>query len=162
MNTEIKFSSDPKEAAIFVMKVFPCTVSELWDYFSKPEFLEKWWAPKPWKAETFSFDFQPGGKWLYAMVSPEGEKHFSAMDFNEITFHRSISWKDYFCDEKGNPSPDFPAASWLLGFTGVENGAKLTINIHFDSETAMNAILEMGFEEGFKMGLNQLEDLLNQ
>lgn len=162
MNTEIKFQNDPKEATIFVMKVFPCSVAELWDSFSKPEILEKWWAPKPWKTENILFDFQSGGKWLYAMVGPEGEKHFAGTNFNEITFHRSISWKDYFCDEEGNLLPDLPTANWLLGFTGVESGAKLTINIHFDTEAEMNTILKMGFEEGFKMGLNQLEDVLKK
>ncbi|MCB4236054.1 hypothetical protein LDL59_16030 [Kaistella anthropi] len=52
--------------------------------------------------------------------------------------------------------------NWLIGFTGVEEGTKLTINIHFNSENDMKTILEMGFEEGFKMGLNQLAELINE
>jgi Fe2+ transport system protein FeoA len=44
----------------------------------------------------------------------------------------------------------------------VEEGAKVTVNIHFASEQAMNQLLEMGFEQGFKAGLDQLEEILSQ
>ncbi|VFB03970.1 Uncharacterised protein [Chryseobacterium taihuense] len=53
-----------------------------------------------------------------------------------------------------------PIAKWLFGFTGVEEGTKVTVNIHFDSEEEMRSILDMGFEEGFKKGLLQLEEVL--
>ncbi len=47
-------------------------------------------------------------------------------------------------------------------FTGVAEGTKLTVNIQFPSLESMNAIFEMGFEEGFRTTLNQLEDLLKK
>ena len=66
----------------------------------------------------------------------------------------------FFTDENGNKNREFPTTNWLIGFTGVEEGVKLTVNLHFASEKEMNAILEMGFEEGFKATLNQLEETL--
>ena len=160
MNSKIVFNIDQDEATVFVMKVYETKVPEVWKYFTNPELLDLWWAPKPWKCETQSFDFQSNGKWFYAMVGPEGEKHFSIAEFQEITEGRTFSWKDYFADENGNPNTELPGASWLVGFTGVEEGAKVTINIHCANAEEMNQLLEMGFEEGFKTGLNQLEELL--
>ncbi len=160
MNTEIVFNLDQKEASVFVMKIYESNVSEVWDHFTKPELLDLWWAPKPWKCETQKYDFQPGGKWHYAMVGPDGEREYANAEFTEINPHRSISWKDYFSDANENPNTDLPSVSWLIGFTGVEEGTKLTVNLHFANAEEMNQLVEMGFEEGFKMGLNQLEDLL--
>lgn len=160
MNTRITFNSDLDGATIFVSKIYHNDVSEIWESFSNPENLNKWWAPFPWKCETYEFDFEPGGNLYYAMIGPENEKTFGLTNFEEINFHRSISWTDSFSDENKNINPDFPQANWLIGFTGVEEGTKLTINLHLKNREELRKFLDMGFEEGFKTGLNQLEELL--
>ena len=158
----IVFNTDSNHATIFVMKIFDAKVEEVWNYFTNSELLDSWWAPKPWKCETQKMNFENGGTWNYAMVSPENEKHFAGIDYEDINPNRSIAWSDYFCDEKGIKNLEFPTTNWLIGFTGVEEGVKLTVNLHFASEKEMNAILEMGFEEGFKATLNQLEEILKK
>ncbi len=162
MDSEIVFNKDFEERSAFVMKTFDAQVSEVWDYFSVADLLDQWWAPEPWKCETLTMDFQENGKWHYAMVSPESEKVYGLVSFGSIMQHRSIEWMDDFADEKGNSQNSNLACNWLIGFTGVEEGTKLTVNIHFPSEDAMNKIFEMGFEEGFRMTLNQLENLLEK
>lgn len=161
MKSEIIFNQDADSASVYVMKIYNADVSKIWDYFTKSELLDQWWAPKPWKCETKSQEFKNGGSWLYSMVGPDGERHYAQVKYGEITDHRSFDGTDSFCDENGNANPDFPEAKWLFGFTGVEEGTKVTINIHFASEQAMNQILEMGFEQGFKAGLDQLEEILS-
>lgn len=158
----IVFNTDSNHATIFAMKIFDAKVEEVWNYFTNSELLDSWWAPKPWKCETQKMNFENSGTWNYAMVSPENEKHFAGIDYEEINPNRSIAWSDYFCDEKGIKNVEFPTTNWLIGFTGVEEGVKLTVNLHFASQKEMNAILEMGFEEGFKATLNQLEEILKK
>lgn len=161
MNSEITFNKD-SENGIFVMKVYNADVSTLWDYFTKSELLDQWWAPKPWQCETDKMDFRENGTWLYAMKGPTGEKHFGVVGYGEIMPHRSIASTDAFADDKGMVRTDLPQTSWLIGFTGIDEGTKMTFNLSFNSAEEMKRIIEMGFEEGFKMGLNQLEDLLHE
>ncbi|WP_223558093.1 SRPBCC family protein [Chryseobacterium lathyri] len=160
MESNIIFNKDFDSNSVYVMKIYDADVSKVWDYFTKSELLDQWWAPKPWKCETVKQDFKEGGVWHYAMVGPEGEKMYGQMAYGEITEHRNFDGVDAFCDEKGNINEDFAQAKWLLGFTGVEEGTKVTINIYFPASEAMKQQLEMGFEEGFKMGLAQLEEIL--
>ena len=161
MNSEITINKD-SENGIFVMKVYKADVSTLWDYFTKSELLDQWWAPKPWQCETEKMDFRENGTWLYAMKGPTGEKHFGVVGYGEIMPHRSIASTDAFADDKGMVRTDLPQTSWLIGFTGIDEGTKMTFNLSFNSAEEMKRIIEMGFEEGFKMGLNQLEDLLHE
>lgn len=160
MSSETVFNKDQDTGSVYVMKVYKADVSTLWKYFTKAELIDQWWAPKPWKCETQYLDFRENGIWNYAMIGPKGEKEFALAAYDEITQHRSISWTDAFSDEKGKPRTDLPQTSWLIGFTGVDEGTKMTFNLHFKSKEEMNQIIEMGFEEGFKTGLDQLEDLL--
>ncbi len=161
MEFNITFNKDFDAKSIYVMKIYDAEVSEVWDYFTKSDLLDQWWAPQPWTCETKTHEFKEGGTWLYAMVGPEGERHYAKVKYGEITKHRSFDGTDSFCDEKGTPNPDFPEVKWLFGFTGVEEGTKITVNIHFPDEDTLNKLLEMGFEEGFKSGLSQLEAILN-
>ena len=160
MEPDIIFNKDFDSNSVYVMKIYDADVSKVWDYFTKSELLDQWWAPKPWKCETKTQDFKDGGTWLYSMVGPEGERHYAKVNYGEIMEHRSFDGVDAFCDENGNINEDFAQSKWLFGFTGVEEGTKVTINIHFPTPEAMKQQLEMGFEEGFKMGLTQLADLL--
>lgn len=161
MSNDIIFNKDFDENTVYVSKIYDADVKKVWDHFTKAELLDLWWAPKPWKCETKSMDFKEGGTWLYSMVGPEGERHYSQVKYGEITENRSFDGLDSFCDENGNLNPDFPEAKWLIGFTGVEEGTKVTVNIHFPSEEDMRKQIEMGFEEGFKTGLNQLEEIIS-
>ncbi|MGG5209081.1 SRPBCC family protein [Chryseobacterium sp. MIQD13] len=160
MESNIIFNKDFDSSSVYVMKIYDADVSKVWDYFTKSELLDQWWAPQPWKCETKRQDFKEGGTWLYSMVGPEGERHYAQVKYGEITEHRSFDGVDAFCDENGNINEDFAQSKWLLGFTGVDEGTKVTVNIHFPTPEAMKQLLEMGFEEGFKMGLSQLEGIL--
>jgi len=161
MSSTIVFNQDFRAKSIYVMKIYHAKSAKVWDYFTKPELLDLWWAPKPWVCETDTLNFEEGGVWLYSMNGPEGEKIFSLVKYGEINEHRSFDGVDAFCDADGNVDTKFPQTQWLIGFTGTEEGTKVSVNIHFQSEDDMKKQLEMGFEEGFKMGLNQLEDIFN-
>ncbi|CAA7385926.1 SRPBCC family protein [Chryseobacterium fistulae] len=161
MESNIIFNKDFDSNSVYVMKIYNTEVSKVWEYFTKSELLDQWWAPKPWKCETTKQDFKKGGVWLYSMVGPNGERHYAQVKYGEISEHRSFDGVDAFCDESGTINENFPQAKWLMGFTGVEEGTKVTVNIHFPTVEDMKKQVEMGFEEGFKMGLNQLEGILN-
>lgn len=160
MNSEIVFNKDA-DSGIYVMKVFKTEVSALWEYFTKSELIDLWWAPKPWHCETEKMDFRENGIWLYAMKGLDGDRHFALAQYGEIMHHRSISWTSAFCDDKGKVNESFPKSTWLIGFTGIDEGTRMTFNIHFNSREDADQIVEMGFEEGFKTGLNQLEAILS-
>ena len=161
MSSEIKFNKDEDAASIYGMKVFKNTPGEIWRYFTDKELIDQWWAPEPWKCETQQMNFEPNGQWNYAMISPEDSKYFGNVQYHEINQGRSFDWTKSFTDEHGNLNSNLPSSNWLLGFTGVNEGTKLTINIHFKSPEEMQQLSEMGFEEELKTRLNQLEILLN-
>ena len=74
----------PDQKQLKVTRNFSAPVDLVWKAWTDPEILDKWWAPKPWKAVTKSMDFRPGGRWLYSMNGPAGERHWSKSDFLKI------------------------------------------------------------------------------
>lgn len=162
MNTTIDIQKIPENKQIIIKHNYQSALETIWNAFTQTELLEKWWAPAPYKAVVVTNQFEKGKKLHYYMLSPEGEKHYCIADFIEIDPLKSYEVLDAFCDENAIINMEFPRMKWFNRFT-FENGITTVTNtISFEKLEDMTKILEMGFEEGYKIALNQLHQLLNQ
>lgn len=158
----MEFKKDLKNKRIYVKREFKASLEEVWDAWTKSELLDQWWAPKPWKAKTKSMDFRNGGKWIYAMVGPNGEEHFSRADYKEIIPLKSFIGVDSFADTNGNINNDLPVTEWKCTFDKIPNGTVVDIEMIFKSEADLNKLVEMGFQEGFEAALTNLDDIFEK
>src|SRR5688572_30302232 len=110
------FSVNKENKTITVKREFAAELPVVWDAYTKSEILDQWWAPKPWKSETKSMDFREGGRWLYAMVGPNGEKHWAIVQYSNIQPQKKFIALDAFTDENGNINTSFPQAKWEITF----------------------------------------------
>lgn len=157
----IQVKKDLAAKTIQITRSFKAPLNKVWRAFTEKELLDQWWGPQPWRAETKYMDFREGGYWLYAMVGPEGEKHWSRADFQSIEPMNSFKGKDGFCDENGTMNTDMPVTEWTNVFTETAEGTTVTNTLLFESEKDLQTMVDMGFEQGYSMGLNQLEALLD-
>lgn len=155
---EFNFTVDKAAKTVVVEKEFNATLLQVWDTFTKPEILDQWWAPKPWASKTKYMDFEVGGKRFYAMVGPEGQEHWSVQKFTSISPNTNFKMLNAFADKYENP--DLPGSEWDLSFNEQNGITKLIIRITNESKERFDKMLEMGFQGGFTMGLNNLEELL--
>jgi len=162
MSASIKIDKDFANKQITVVSEFKAPKEKIWDAFTNPEITDKWWAPKPYQAITKQSDFKNGGQWLYYMLSPEGEKHWCLAEFYNIKKAESYEVTDAFCDENGNLNNAFPRMNWKNSFEEENGTTRVTNEITYARVEDMKQILEMGFEKGYSIGLNQLNDLLNE
>lgn len=47
MNSPIIFSKDEDQLSLYIMKIYPSDVSEIWNNYTHPDLIDQWWAPKP-------------------------------------------------------------------------------------------------------------------
>ena len=158
-NLLIDFSVDRENNQIKVERAFEAPLPNVWAAWTQSEILDQWWAPKPWKARTKTMDFREGGYWLYAMVGPEGEEHWSRSDFKSISPKTSFSLIEGFCDGQGNMNNTLPVATWTNHFTENSGSTTVSILIQYDDFSQIEAILEMGFKEGFLSGMENLDEI---
>jgi uncharacterized protein YndB with AHSA1/START domain len=149
-----------KEKSILVSREFNAPLNLVWRAFTESELLDQWWAPAPWRAETKSMNFSVGGYWLYAMVSPENQKHWGRMNYLDINHLSSFDLEDFFCDEEGIINPELPASKGKNVFTETTNGTRVEFRMIYPTESDLQKIVEMGFEQGISMCFDQLEEML--
>jgi len=157
---EMQIVKDLPNRKMIITRHFDATPDLVWRAWTESELLDQWWAPKPWRAETKKMDFKKGGHWLYAMVSPENEKHWCVVEFTSILSDKSFQTIALFCDENGKPNNDMPKMKWKNEFLAAESGTMVKVELSFDNVKDFETIIQMGFEAGFTMGLNNLEHYL--
>jgi uncharacterized protein YndB with AHSA1/START domain len=143
---------------LFVTREFDADLSLVWDAFTKAEILDQWVAPKPWSCKTKYMDFKVGGKRLYAMVSPEGQERWAIQEYTSITPKTNFKMFNAFADKDGNP--ELPGSDWDYTFSEQNGNTKVRIAIYNESLARMEKMIEMGFAEGYKMSMNNLENVL--
>lgn len=167
------------EDKLVIERIFDAPIEKVWEAWTNPEIVKKWWGPEGFSAPSIKIDLRVGGKYIYAMHGPEGSEWdrdmYSAGVYKEITppenGYAKLVVTDYFSDENGNlikPSSEgqdenFPEeATYSVMFEQLHDGkTKLTTTYPIpDDEKAREAILKSGMKEGWESSLNKLEDAL--
>lgn len=159
-NLAFDFSVNKENNTITVKREFAAALPLVWEAYTKSEILDKWWAPKPWKARTKSMDFREGGYWHYAMVGPNGEEHWARADFKNILTEKKFTVLDAFTDAGGNINKEMPQSKWELTFTDKGSLTLVELFISYPDSAQLEATIEMGFKEGLSMAMEGLDALL--
>nr|WP_294906035.1 SRPBCC domain-containing protein [uncultured Lacibacter sp.] len=155
-------TKDFQEKSIVVSREFEAPLADVWRAFTESQLLDQWWGPAPWRAETKSQDFKPGGFWLYAMVGPEDQRHWARMDYISITHHKGFELEDSFCDENGTINQELPVSKGHNIFSETKTGTTVEFKMIYPTEQSLQTIVEMGFEQGISICFDQLESLLKK
>ena len=156
-NLLFDFTVDKAAKTVNITREFDADLSLVWDAFTKAELLDQWLPPQPMTAKTKYQDFRVGGKRFYAMISPEGKKHWALQEYTSITPKTNFKMHNTFADENENPEP--AGSDWDQTFTDQNGTTKVHISIYNESLERLERILD-GFTIGMKMSLNNLENLL--
>ena len=159
-NLAFDFFINKENKTISVKREFAAELSLVWDAYTKSEILDKWWAPKPWKAKTKTMDFREGGHWHYAMVGPEGEEHWALANYKIVQIRKKFIALDAFADADGNVNKDLPQSKWEVTFTDKGQITLVEFQIAFDDLAQLEATIQMGFKEGLRMAMEGLDELL--
>ncbi|GIV43787.1 MAG: hypothetical protein KatS3mg035_0910 [Bacteroidia bacterium] len=154
------FTIDKPNHQIKIERSFRAPLDLVWDAWTQAHILDQWWAPKPWRAETKHLDFTEGGYWLYAMVNPEGDRHWSRADYLKIMPKKYFAAMDGFADEAGNLNNELPRNKCENNFIDQGEQTQVNILLTFNNLADLETILKMGFKEGFTAGLENLDQYI--
>jgi uncharacterized protein YndB with AHSA1/START domain len=152
------FTVDKAAKTVFITREFDADRSLVWEAFTKAEILDQWVAPKPWISRTKFMDFKVGGRRFYAMVSPEGQERWAIQRYTSISPETNFKMFNAFADKDENP--ELPGSDWDYTFSEQDEKTKVNITIYNESLARMEKMIEMGFTEGFKASMINLENLL--
>lgn len=83
---------------LVIERVFDAPRERVFDVFTQPEHLQKWWGPKMVGIPVAEFDARPGGKIFIAERPPDGAMHYIVGVVREIERPSRVVFAIHFAD----------------------------------------------------------------
>lgn len=151
---------DPQALTLTVVADFPAPLERLWDAYSDPRQLEKFWGPPTYPATFTRHDMFVGGRSAYAMVGPEGDVSRGYWEFLDVKAPHSFEVRDGFCHPDGTPNTDMPSMRMTFEFEATRSGSRLTTTTFFGTVDELEQLVNMGMEEGMRQAMGQIDAVL--
>jgi uncharacterized protein YndB with AHSA1/START domain len=137
----------------------------VWQAWTSPEHLKRWWAPKPYETPECQIDLRPGGIFYTRMTGPEGFDSRGTGCFLDIVDGEKIVWTSALLPGY-RPAASAPEDCGGFPFTAIvtleDAGAGKTryraVVLHRD-EADRDTHEKMGFHEGWGTCAAQLEQV---
>jgi len=84
-----------------ISRLYDAPVQAVWDAWTDPEQVARWWGPRGFTLTTHSKDLRPGGTWIFTMHGPDGTDYPNAISYLEVREREALLY-DHGASE-GNP-----------------------------------------------------------
>lgn len=139
---------------------FDAGAERIWELWSDPRQLERWWGPPSYPATFVDHDLSPGGRAAYFMTSPEGKRYYGWWRVEEADPPGRLRFEDGFADAEGKPNPELPTTVATVTIAEADGATTMRIESKFGSREGMEQTIEMGMEQGMVEALGQIDALL--
>lgn len=133
----------------------------VWRCWTEAELLERWYCPKPWKAEVHKADVRPGGTSEMTFHGPDGEAMPQTGMYLFVDPRRELVFTDAY-REGFIPQPQ----SFMTGYVQLQDaaggGTIMIWGAKHATEDGRKQHLEMGFEQGWGAAADQLNELTRE
>ena len=155
-------SKDLDALTMTITAEFDGGAERIWEMWSDPRQLERWWGPPSFPATFVDHDLSVGGRAAYFMTGPEGEKFHGWWRIEEVEPPTRLRFEDGFADDEGKPNDELPKTIATVTIAEADGATTMSIESKFSGREAMEQVIEMGAEQGMTEALGQIDALLKQ
>ena len=83
-----------------ITRIFNAPIEAVWDAWTDPEQVAKWWGPRGFTITTHSKELRAGGSWKYTMHGPDGADYLNISNYLEVDTHKKLVYDHGGGDEQ--------------------------------------------------------------
>ncbi|UOR01013.1 SRPBCC domain-containing protein [Leucobacter allii] len=152
--------TDPEALTLTVVADFTVPVQRLWDAYTDPRQIERFWGPPEYPATFQRHDAYPGGRSAYWMTGPEGDRSHGYWEWVSVDAPHAFEVRDGFAREDGSPNTELPHMRMVFDFAETALGSRLTTTTHFATLEELEQLQGMGMVEGMRAAMGQIDGVL--
>lgn len=138
-------------------RAFDAPRQRVWDTYTDPEVIPKWWGPKKYETTVEKMDVRVGGTWRYVQKDSEGNVWAFNGVYKEVRAPERLVSTFEFEPMAGHISVDALTLEEL-----PDGGTKITAVTTFDSIEDLEGMLQSGMEDGAVETWDRLEKLFKE
>ena len=150
---------EPKTLAgreLVITRVFDSPREMVWDAWTDPEQIVKWWGPRGFTLTVDEMDVRAGGVWKSTMYGPDGTEYLNDCVFTEVVKPQRIGYKLTAGSKRDGGVQEPMDVSWTFEAQGGET--KVTLRMLFETPAALERFVrEYKAVEGGNETLDRLQ-----
>ena len=154
LRTNMTESSSTADREIVITRVIQAPRDLVWEVWTNPDHVAKWWGPNGFTNTILSMDVRPGGVWRFIMHGPDGVDYPNKIVFIEVVKPERLVYSHG--DDTDNGEADFQTT-----FTFEEHAGQTTVTLRalfVSAEARDKAVREVGAIEGGNQTLGRLAE----
>jgi uncharacterized protein YndB with AHSA1/START domain len=153
---------DYDNLTVALVAEFDASIDQVWELWSDPRKLERWWGPPGYPATVEAHDLTPSGQVKYLMTGPDGDTHHGVWMVTAVDPPSSLEFTDAFAEADGTPIADMPVSTIRVRLVDREGGTRMEMRAKFESREDMDKWVRTGSVEGLQEAVGQIDSLLVQ
>lgn len=159
-------STQQKDTDIVITREFAAPRQLVWDVWTQPRHIERWFGPKGFDTRVEEHDFRVGGRSVFIMVGADGAEYPAAGTFKEIVpIEKIVSTDEFgegFEDTPVGKTFDLPKGMVTTAlFDDLGERTKLTLTTSHPTVEDKTKHISMGVVEGWNSSFDKMEDYLS-
>jgi uncharacterized protein YndB with AHSA1/START domain len=140
---------------IVITHTFRAPADLVFDAWTKPEHVKRWWAPESRDVTLVQCDadVRPGGKYRYVLARGSSERFAFSGKYLEIARPTRVVYTQSF-----EPMPG--EAVVTVSFEERDGSTTLVAHELYPSKEALDGALKSGMEDGMRETFDQLDELV--
>jgi uncharacterized protein YndB with AHSA1/START domain len=157
--TEVVLST-PSPTTIVLMRSFAARRETVFDAWTKPELLRRWFGADGWVLDTCEIDLRVGGKWRFVSRGPGGELMGHGGVYLAVEPPVLLRQTECYDDQwfPGEAVEDLEFAEAPGGAQGTIT--TVTITMEFPSQEVRDAVVSSPMREGMGQSFERLDAAL--
>ena len=147
----------PGDREIVMARDFAAPRERLFDAYTKPELLRRWFGPHGYALVECDIDLRVGGHWRYLVRGLDGSEMTLQGVYQEIVRPELLVTTQTF--DEGDYIAD-NASLVSTSFVEHDGGTTLTTTVRYPTPEMRDEIARSGMAEGFGQGLERLDELV--
>ena len=139
---------------------FEAPIDRVWELWSDPRKLERWWGPPGYPATFERHDLALGAEVTYFMTGPDGGRSHGMWRVTAVDPPASLEFTDAFANPDGTPLAEMPLSTVTVELSSRPGGTRMELRAAFESREDMERVLDMGTAEGLRQAVGQMDSLL--
>lgn len=140
------------DLSIAIVRSFRASPERVFDAWTDPAKLAKWYGPDGFATTTEEFDLRPGGAWVHTMKGPDGREYPNRIRFVEVDRGKRLVY-DHVSD---------PAFRTTVTFEPEGSGTRMSFHMAFHDEKAYRSAVETyGATEGLRQTVARLAEFVD-
>jgi uncharacterized protein YndB with AHSA1/START domain len=146
----------PSEREVILRRLFDAPRRLVFEAFTRPEHIRRWWGPRAYAMTVCEMDFRVGGSWRFVQRTPDGQEHPFTGVYKEIAAPERIV-QTFIYDVEGIRDQ---IVIETITFEEQDGKTILTNTAQYPSPESRDGYIDSGMEWGAIETMDRLGELV--